>query len=102
MNERQFGARLTADGASFRLWAPAAKRVDLLLEKSFPVQRSNDGRLRADIAGVKAGARYKFRNDDEIDVPDPTSAFHPNVGFGPSQAYVHAPCPKRATLGPSR
>src|SRR5258707_306461 len=28
---RQFGARLTADGASFRLWAPAAKRVDLLL-----------------------------------------------------------------------
>ena len=33
MNERQFGPRLTADGASFRLWAPAAKRVDVLLDK---------------------------------------------------------------------
>jgi maltooligosyltrehalose trehalohydrolase len=32
MNERQFGARLAADGTSFRLWAPAAKPVDLLLE----------------------------------------------------------------------
>ena len=33
MNERQFGPQLTTDGAPFRLWAPAAKRVDLLLEK---------------------------------------------------------------------
>ena len=36
MNERKFGATLRPDGASFRLWAPAAKRVDLLLEKSYP------------------------------------------------------------------
>ncbi len=72
MNERQFGARLTADGTSFRLWAPAAKRVDLLLEKS----SSRCGAARTagfppNIAGVKAGTRYKFRIDDEIDVPDP-------------------------------
>ena len=85
MNARQFGARLTADGASFRLWAPAAKRVDLLLEKPHPLRRGDDGWFSADIAGVKAGARYKFRIDDEIDVPDPASAFQPDDVFGPER-----------------
>ena len=97
MSERQFGARLTADGASFRLWAPAAQRVDLLLEKSFPLQRSRAGWFRADIAGVKAGARYKFRIDDEIDVPDPASAFQPDDVFGPSEVIDHAGFPWRAS-----
>ncbi len=63
MSERQFGARLTADGASFRLWAPAAKRVDLLLDKPYPLTRGEDGWFAADIPGTKAGARYKFRID---------------------------------------
>ena len=85
MNARQFGARLTAEGASFRLWAPAAKRVELLLEKSHPMPRGEDGWLSADIPGVKAGARYKFRIDDEIDVPDPASAFQPDDVSGPSE-----------------
>jgi maltooligosyltrehalose trehalohydrolase len=85
MNARQFGARLTPDGVSFRLWAPAAKRVDLLLEKSHPLQRGEDGWFSADIAGVKAGALYKFRIDDEIDVPDPASAFQPDDISGPSE-----------------
>jgi maltooligosyltrehalose trehalohydrolase len=89
MNARQFGARLTPDGASFRLWAPAAKRVDLLLEKSRPMKRGEDGWFFADIAGAKAGARYKFRIDDEIDVPDPASAFQPDDVSGPSEVIDH-------------
>jgi maltooligosyltrehalose trehalohydrolase len=97
MNDQQFGARLTADGASFRLWAPAAKRADLLLGKSFPMQRSENGWFRADIAGVKAGAHYKFRIDDEIDVPDPASAFQPDDVFGPSEVIDHASYTWRAT-----
>ncbi len=96
MNERQFGARLTPNGASFRLWAPAAKRVDLLLEKSQPMQRGEDGWFSADISGVKAGARYKFRIDDEIDVPDPASAFQPEDVSGPSEVIDHAAYPWRA------
>ncbi len=89
MNERQFGARLTSDGASFSLWAPAAKRVDLLLDTSHPMQRGEDGWFAADIAGVRAGARYKFRIDDEIDVPDPASAFQPDDIKGPSELIDH-------------
>ena len=78
MNEQQFGAKLTADGATFHFWAPAAKRVDLLLTAPQPMRRQENGWFRADIAGVKAGARYKFRIDGEIDVPDPASAFQPD------------------------
>jgi malto-oligosyltrehalose trehalohydrolase len=89
MNERKFGAKLTPDGASFRLWAPAAKRVDLLLEKSQPMRRGEDGWFYADVAGVSAGARYKFRIDDGIDVPDPASAFQPDDVSGPSEVIDH-------------
>jgi maltooligosyltrehalose trehalohydrolase len=97
MNERQFGPRLTADGATFRLWAPAAKRVDLLLEKPRPMRRGEDGWFSADITGAKAGARYKFRIDDEIDVPDPASAFQPDDVSGPSEVIDHRSYRWRAT-----
>jgi maltooligosyltrehalose trehalohydrolase len=97
MNERQFGARLTADGTSFRLWAPAVKRVDLLLEKPQAMQRGEDGWFFADVPGAKAGARYKFRINDEIDVPDPASAFQPDDVSGPSQVIDHASYPWRAS-----
>jgi maltooligosyltrehalose trehalohydrolase len=97
MNDRHFGARLTTDGASFRLWAPAAKRVDLLLEKSQPMRRSDDGWFSVDVSGVKAGTRYKFRIDDDIDVPDPASGFQPQDVSGPSEVIDHANYKWRAT-----
>jgi maltooligosyltrehalose trehalohydrolase len=97
MNERQFGPKLTKDSVHFRLWAPAAKRVDLLLEKPHALMRGDDGWFFADIAGAKAGTRYKFRIDDEIDVPDPASAFQPEDVFGPSEVIDHAAYPWRAT-----
>jgi maltooligosyltrehalose trehalohydrolase len=85
MSGRRFGATLTPEGASFRLWAPAAKRVDVLLDRPQPMRRSEDGWFMADLAGLKAGTRYKFRIDDEIDVPDPASAFQPEDVLGPSE-----------------
>jgi maltooligosyltrehalose trehalohydrolase len=97
MNERQFGARLTADGASFRLWAPAAKRVDLLLDGSQPMRRGEAGWFSADKPGVKAGARYQFRIDGEIDVPDPASTFQPEDVAGPSEVIDHASYKWRAS-----
>ena len=68
----------TADGVTFRLWAPAAKHVDVLLDTpASRCSRGDDGWFSADIAGVEAGTRYKFRIDGEIDVPDPASHFQP-------------------------
>ena len=61
------------------------------------MQRGDGGWYSADIAGVKAGARYKFRIDDEIDVPDPASAFQPDDVSGPSEVIDHASYRWRAT-----
>ncbi|HJZ21793.1 MAG TPA: malto-oligosyltrehalose trehalohydrolase [Bradyrhizobium sp.] len=97
MIERAFGARLTADGVSFRLWAPAAKRVDLELENSHAMRRGDDGWFRLDIPSVKAGCRYRFRIDDEIDVPDPASAFQPDDVSGPSEVIDHSAYQWRAS-----
>lgn len=97
MNARQFGPRLAGDGAQFRLWAPAAQRVDLLLTTTLPMTRGEDGWFSAEIPGVKAGTKYKFRIDDEIDVPDPASAFQPEDVFGPSEVIDPAAYPWRAT-----
>ena len=46
---------------------------------------------------MKAGTRYKFRIDDEIDVPDPASAFQPEDVSGPSEVIDHAAYRWRAT-----
>jgi maltooligosyltrehalose trehalohydrolase len=96
MSRQHFGARVTADGVSFRLWAPAAQQVDLLLDRSLPMQRASDGWFSLDLAGVSAGARYKFRIDGEIDVPDPASSFQPEDVFGPSEVVDHARYPWQA------
>ena len=82
-----FGAKPTNDGVSFRLWAPGARRVDLLLEGRHAMQRRQDGWYVAEIAGLPAGSSYKFRIDDEIDVPDPASAFQPEDVSGPGLAH---------------
>jgi maltooligosyltrehalose trehalohydrolase len=94
MNDRQFGPKLTPNGASFRLWAPAADHVEVLLENVMenprPLRHTGDGWFCAEISGVKAGTRYKFRIDDEINVPDPASAFQPDDVSGPSEVIDHA------------
>ncbi|MGA8898094.1 malto-oligosyltrehalose trehalohydrolase [Bradyrhizobium sp.] len=91
MNERHFGAKLTSEGATFRLWAPAAKHVELMLDhQPHPLAPGKHGWFEIDVPGLKAGARYKFRIDNEIDVPDPASAFQPEDVFGPSEVIDHA------------
>jgi maltooligosyltrehalose trehalohydrolase len=97
MNRCHFGAGLTANGTAFRLWAPAARRVDLVLEKPYPLARGEDGWFSTEISGVNAGTRYHFRIDGEIDVPDPASRFQPDDVFGPSEVIHQASYPWRAS-----
>jgi maltooligosyltrehalose trehalohydrolase len=89
MNGRRFGVELTCHGATFRLWAPAAKRVDVLLDRPHALHRGDDGWFSADIAGIEAGALYKFRIDDAVDIPDPASEFQPQDVSGPSEVIDH-------------
>jgi maltooligosyltrehalose trehalohydrolase len=96
MNGASFGPLLTATGTIFRLWAPAARRVDVVLDRAHPLRREDDGWFRAEIEGVKAGAHYRFRIDDRIDVSDPASAFQPHDVAGPSEVIDHSAYPWRA------
>src|SRR5262249_19048457 len=42
------------------------------------------------VADARAGTRYRFRIDGELDVPDPASAFQPDDVDGPSEVIDHA------------
>jgi malto-oligosyltrehalose trehalohydrolase len=49
-----------------------------------------DGWYEFHVPGAAAGTRYRFHIDDEIDVPDPASAFQPEDVLGPSEVIDHA------------
>ncbi len=94
MNAHRFGPTLTDDGVTFSLWAPAAKTVDVFVNgDSCDAKRiARDGFPRMS-QEPQAGARYKFRIDDELDVPDPASQFQPDDISGPSEIIDHACLP---------
>ena len=78
-------------GTTFRLWAPAASRVELLLgDTNFEMEAGVDGwySLRRIEAGP--GSHYRFRIDDRLVVPDPASQFQPNDVHGPSEVIDHS------------
>jgi malto-oligosyltrehalose trehalohydrolase len=85
----RFGAELHRDGATFRLWAPAARRVELLVDRAQPMQALPDGWYEADVRGLRAGTLYKYRIDGEFEVPDPASHFQPHDVNGPSEVIDH-------------
>jgi maltooligosyltrehalose trehalohydrolase len=89
MLHRRFGPRITNEGVTFRLWAPAAERVELLVDRAVAMTREDGGWYVAHVAEAVPGTRYKFRVNDDIDVPDPASAFQPNDVFGSSEVIDH-------------
>lgn len=82
-----YGATLLApDLTSFRLWAPNAGRVDIVLnhgERSVAMQPLADGWFEA-IVDCGAGTRYMFCLDGELQVPDPASRAQESDAHGPS------------------
>ncbi len=83
-----FGAELTSDGSvRFRLWAPSAKTVDLVLADgpTMSMPSVGDGWYELVTPGAGAGTLYRYRIDGKLDVPDPASRFNPEDVSGPSQ-----------------
>src|SRR3954465_3877119 len=89
MNGTRFGAELTTTGVIFRLWAPAAHSVDLVLDRPLPMHARPGGWYELAVPEARAGTLYKFRIDHEIDVPDPASHFQPSDVSGPSEVIDH-------------
>jgi len=81
-----FGAELSADGARFAVWAPAAPRVDLELETESPkpMERRADGFHVLSVPGAAAGQRYAYSIDGRR-VPDPASRYNPDGPDGPCE-----------------
>ena len=78
-----FGAQLLdGGGVRFRLWAPSAARVDLLLtmdsgRAELPLRAVGDGWYETVVANARVGARYGYRIDGGMSVPDPAARFNP-------------------------
>ncbi len=81
-----FGAQ-PADGGCvrFRLWAPAQRAVELVLEgsDSLPMRRDADGRFEV-TAPCRIGSTYRYRLADGICIPDPASRAQADDVHGPS------------------
>jgi len=74
VTQRAWGPRRDANGTLFRLWAPDRDAVTLEIDgaPTTPMWRDAEGWFTVE-AEVMAGARYRFRLDDDEVVPDPAS-----------------------------
>jgi malto-oligosyltrehalose trehalohydrolase len=87
-----FGAELVPDGVRFRLWAPKARELAVVLqdagsstggERLYPMQRAEDGWFALTTRAAKRGSRYQFAVEG-LRVPDPASRYQPDDVHGPS------------------
>jgi len=86
-----FGALPAPGGTLFRVWAPGARDVLLVIDTSadapreIPLAPDADGCCETTVAGVGHGTRYGYRLDGQPRFPDPASRFQPDGVHGPSE-----------------
>jgi malto-oligosyltrehalose trehalohydrolase len=87
-----FGPVYLPDGRiGFRLWAPSAEKVELVLltengrELILPMRREEEGWYRVDTERAQTGSRYQFMINGDLRVADPASRCQPEDVHGPSQ-----------------
>jgi len=84
-----FGVELADGAAHFRLWAPAATEVEVEVTTGqsrlgAALAATGGGWFQTAIRDVGAGARYAYRIDGGLLVPDPASRFNPEDVHAPS------------------
>jgi len=87
-----FGAELTSSGqVRFRLWAPGARDVEVVLHdrrdepRLLKMGERPDGWFELLTDEARAGSRYRYRIDGKQEVPDPASRSNPDDIHGPSE-----------------
>jgi maltooligosyltrehalose trehalohydrolase len=90
-HDMPFGARLHAGGATFRLWAPAARNAEVAFRPSaagapvfHPAEADADGWWECTVDEAVAGSLYQWRIDGSLLVPDPASRQNPDGPHQPS------------------
>jgi len=84
------GAWMEEGNARFRVWAPEAQAMEVVLEKfdtriPYALTKSGDGYFTGFIPGVGPGDLYWYRVDGRGPFPDPASRAQPLGVHGPSQ-----------------
>ncbi|HEX7019673.1 MAG TPA: hypothetical protein VF159_06685, partial [Gemmatimonadaceae bacterium] len=82
-----FGATIEEGGVRFRVWAPDAKDVRLLLRRDDAIDTRRPARDRSGIwtllaQDVRAGDRYTYTLDGSPPLPDPASRAQPDGVHG--------------------
>jgi maltooligosyltrehalose trehalohydrolase len=90
-HDMPFGARPDPEGVTFRLWAPAARQADVVVDSAAGQQtrpqaarRGEEGWWECRLPGAGPGTRYRWRIDGDLLVPDPASRQNPEGPHGPS------------------
>lgn len=84
-----FGAEPSAQGTRFRLWAPGAETVAVVIEdgggeRIVPACDTGEGWYELHAAGVGAGTAYRYLIDGTQRVPDPAARAQRDDVHGPS------------------
>lgn len=84
------GARPVNGGVHFRVWAPAAERVAVIVygpsaERVGPLDPEDGGYHAGFVEGIGPGTRYRYRLDEGASYPDPASRSQPEGVHGPSE-----------------
>jgi maltooligosyltrehalose trehalohydrolase len=95
MNHRRFGVSLRPDGrCEWRIWAPRATLVDLVLfdqnqraSASHAMRRQRHGFFACEVDGIDVGQRYAFRLNGNAWFPDPASQWQPDGVHQPSAVW---------------
>ncbi|WP_114952673.1 malto-oligosyltrehalose trehalohydrolase [Sphingosinicella terrae] len=80
------GAEIFGERTHLRVWAPARKRVEAVIEGggAHALEPDGEGYFAGWIPGG-AGTLYRFRLDEDGPFPDPASRFQPQGPHGPSE-----------------
>ncbi|HEY3065629.1 MAG TPA: malto-oligosyltrehalose trehalohydrolase [Methylomirabilota bacterium] len=80
---------LPEGGANFRVWAPQARIVEVVLDDpddtASELKPEGGGYFSATIATARPGSLYRYRLDRGDRYPDPASRFQPEGPHGPSR-----------------
>ncbi|MFG1820248.1 malto-oligosyltrehalose trehalohydrolase [Kribbella sp. NPDC049174] len=73
---------------TFRVWAPSASSVDVVLrDGTLPMRWAGDGWWRRDVVEARPGTDYAFTVDGVGPLPDPRSAWQPDGVHGFSRVF---------------
>ncbi len=89
------GAELCDVGVHYRIWAPKAERVDVLIVdadsrpiREVPLSKDPDGYFQGLDDGGRSGDLYKYRLNGTESYPDPASRYQPYGVHGPSMVIA--------------